>query len=82
MCIQIALIAAEQSYPNTYGGGLQFFTAPEGRLVTSNQIPCHKVLDELADLLDDNQMCKGNNEKGQILSWCGERICRMNNLKY
>ena len=63
------MIAAEQSYPNTYGGGLQFFTAPEGRLVTSNQIPCHKVLDELADLLDDNQMCKGKNEMGIQISF-------------
>ena len=68
------MITAEQAYPNTYGGGLQFFTAPEGRLVTSNQIPCHKVLDELADLLDDNQMCKGNNEMGSIISFGGSII--------
>ena len=68
------MIAAKHAYPNTYEDGLQFFTAPEGRLVTSNQIPCHKVLDELADLLDDNQMCKGNNEMGSIISFGGSNF--------
>ena len=67
------MIAAKHAYPNTYEDGLQFFTAPEGRLVTSNQIPCHKVLDELADLLDDNQMCKGNNEMGSIIRFGGKK---------
>ena len=56
---QIPLVHAGEDYPNTYECGLQFFTAPEGKLISPKEIPCAKLAEELSELLDDDEMSNG-----------------------
>ena len=57
--LQIPLIKMHENYPNTYDDGLEFFTAPEGKLIPSKQIPCAKIVDDLSDLFDEDEMSNG-----------------------
>ena len=58
---QIPLIRADNDYPNTYQGGLEFLLAPEGKKINRKQIPCAKLVEELFDLFDEDVMSKGIN---------------------
>ena len=56
---QIPLLHATEEYPNTYECGFHFFTAPEGKLISPRAIPCAKLAEEIAELLNDEEMFDG-----------------------
>ena len=58
--MQIPLIHAAEDYPNTYECGFHFYTAPEGNLIKPKEIPCAKLAEDLAELLDDDEMSNGS----------------------
>ena len=53
------MLHASEEYPNTYECGLQFFTAPEGKIINPKEIPCAQLAEEISELLNDDEMSDG-----------------------